>query len=60
MVGTLKGPREKKEDNAGVENFPFLVLVIFWFNVYTTHKISHKGVATGTVALELCRMASAK
>lgn len=39
MVGTLKGPREKKEDNTGVEIFPFLVLVIFWFNVYTTHKI---------------------
>lgn len=44
MVGTLKGMREKKEDNAGVEIFPFLVLVIFWPSVYMTHKISHGGV----------------
>lgn len=58
MVGTLKGAREKRDDDAGVEIFPFLVLVIFWFSVYTTHRISHGGVAT--VALELRRMASAK
>lgn len=37
MVGTLKGARrEKKEGDAGVEIFPFLVLVIFRFSVYTT------------------------
>lgn len=45
-MGTLKGAREKKENNAGVEIFPFLVLVIFWFSVYTTHRILHGGVAT--------------
>lgn len=60
MVGTLKGVREKKEDNAGVEIFPFLVLVIFWSSVYMTHKSSHGGVARGTVALEPCRIGSAK
>jgi len=38
--------RERKEDDARVEMFPFLVLVIFWFSVYTTHKILHGGVAT--------------
>lgn len=54
-MGTLKGAREKKGNDGGVEIFPFLVLVIFCFSVYTTHKISHGGVAAGTVALELAQ-----
>lgn len=48
-MGTLTEGRGNREDNAGVEIFPFLVLVIFWSCVYTTHKISHGRVV---VALE--------
>lgn len=53
-MGTLKGVKEggggekKKESDAEMEIFPFLVLVIFCSSVYTTHKISHGGVAKGS------------
>ena len=58
----MKGAREeekKEEDEAGVKMFPFLVLVIFWSCVYTTHRVSHGGAATGAVALaqnSLCKI----
>lgn len=45
-MGTLKGEGgEGGEGTPGWKFSFFLVLVIFWSSVYTTHKISHGGAA---------------